>query len=163
MSPVSDNGLVNHARSMACDIKGALGDCFSGLGLVFYSGEMRLPVVNLADQGAFKPALPVVGWRNMQAVLIEICSVASPWHDGFHLISVDPTSLTHVSQFVAPPLDLIEAAIRNEMPSGARLAATKAVSKIHGVEFAMLLGKSGMPRAFSGGLEIGGLGCKTFL
>ncbi|TDN63936.1 hypothetical protein B0G77_7627 [Paraburkholderia sp. BL10I2N1] len=127
---------------------------FSGLGILFYRGPLRLPVVPLGDQTLFDPALPVAGFENIARVLASISTVASVWHDGFHLVDVETTQLTHASQFFAPPVEILQASVQHGTPMGARQLAAMAGSRMDTVACTGLLSKTSDPVVFSGGVRV---------
>ncbi|HGL5385705.1 hypothetical protein QZM97_19690 [Burkholderia orbicola] len=136
-------------------VTGIAPDDFNGLGVLFYLGPLRLPVVPLGDQTLFDPALPVGGFQQIAQVLASISTVASVWHDGFHLIDVETTHLTHVSQFFSPPIDILKASVSQGTPIGARQLAAVAGSRMDAVVCAGLLSKNADPIVFSRGVRVG--------
>ena len=129
-------------------------DDFSGLGILFYLGPLRLPVAPLGDQTLFNPALPVAGFQHIARVLASISTVASVWHDGFHLVDVKTAQLTHISQFFAPPIEILLASVPRGTPMGARQLAAVAGSRMDSVACTGLLSKSADPIVFSGGVRV---------
>lgn len=127
---------------------------FAGLGLVLYGAPMRLPVAALGDQSLLLPALPVQGAENIAQVLADISTAASPWHDGFHLIDAGAKRLTHVCQFLAPPLALLDAARQPGLPVGARHLAAVAISKMESVVCTALLSNTGGAQIFRHGTAV---------
>lgn len=93
---------------------------FSGLGVLFYSGHLKLPVLPLRASQPFSRMLPVVGRNEVVETLAQISSASSEWHDGFHLLDCDSLALTHVAQFVAPPLLHTPAGTYPQTRGGAR-------------------------------------------
>jgi len=127
---------------------------FTGLGLVLYTAPLRLPVAALGDQSLFRPALPVRGAEQIAGVLAEISTASSPWHDGFHLLDVHERALTHVCQFLAPPLELVEAPLGRALPVGARHSAAVAGSRLESVACTALLSNSGGALVFHRGVAM---------
>lgn len=77
---------------------------FSGLGVVFYQKLDCLPFLQLNVRSPRLVSLPVSGIEKMADVLAGISSNQSEWHDGFHFIRTASQELTHVAQFISPPL-----------------------------------------------------------
>jgi len=135
-------------------VRSFTSDDFIGLGILFYLGPPRLPVVPLGDQTLFKPALPVIGLQRIAKVLASISTVASVWHDGFHLVDVSAGQLTHISHFFAPPIEFLQASVPQGTPIGARQLAAVAGSRMDTVACTGLLSKNADPIVFSGGLRV---------
>jgi hypothetical protein len=138
--------LLRSIHRLAC------GD-FTGIGLVFYRQPMRLPCRALGDQALFEPALPVAGEERLAQVLAAISRRGSRWHDGFHLIDADSLRLTHVCQFVSPPLALLPEPAAGQEPVGARWRSAVALSQLPGVPLTALISSRGEPFIFEGGHE----------
>jgi hypothetical protein len=105
------------------------GAHFSGLGVVFYEDLIRLPHLSL-EAPAWSAVVPV-GDAAVTTELSRISTVHSPWHDGFHFVRVSDMRLTHVAQFVSPPLDLVGSFVPSER--GARHMAAALVSMVEGI------------------------------
>ena len=129
---------------------------FSGLGLIFYSSLADLPIVALGDQALFPQTLPVADRRTMASLLAEISTLTSPWHDGFHLIDASSFALTHISQFLSPPVELLRQSNSQGLPLGARHMAAMAGSRIASVSYTALLSNKGAPAVFQQGRALGG-------
>ncbi|MDT4869313.1 hypothetical protein FQZ97_1043370 [compost metagenome] len=78
---------------------------FTGVGIVFYSALNALPSAALGNPITPKPQLPVSGIDAVSRTLAYVSDSASPWHDGFHMVDIRSQTLTHISQFLAPPLN----------------------------------------------------------
>lgn len=129
---------------------------FSGLGLIFYSSLADLPIVALGDQALFPQTLPVADRRTMASLLAEISTLTSPWHDGFHLIDASSFALTHISQFLSPPVEFLRQSNSQGLPLGARHMAAMAGSRIASVSYTALLSNKGAPAVFQQGRALGG-------
>ena len=129
---------------------------FSGLGLIFYSSLADLPIVALGDQALFPQTLPVADRRTLASLLAEISTFTSPWHDGFHLIDASSFALTHISQFLSPPVELLRQSNSQGLPLGARHMAAMAGSRIASVSYTALLSNKGAPAVFQQGRALGG-------
>jgi hypothetical protein len=77
---------------------------FSGLGIVFYEHLDCLPFLPLNVLAAPNFSLPRNGIDQIASALAEISSYQSQWHDGFHFVDILSRQLTHVSQYLSPPL-----------------------------------------------------------
>lgn len=128
---------------------------FSGLGLIFYSSLADLPIVALGDQSLFPRTLPVADRQVLASLLAEISTFCSPWHDGFHLIDANSFALTHVSQFLSPPVDFLGQSSSQGLPVGARHMAAMAGSRIASVSYTALLSNKGVPAMFQHGRSLG--------
>lgn len=141
--------LLGHVQSHATH-------AFSGLGLIFYSSLADLPIVALGDQALFPQTLPVADRRTMASLLAEISTLTSPWHDGFHLIDASSFALTHISQFLSPPVEFLRQSNSQGLPLGARHMAAMAGSRIASVSYTALLSNKGAPAVFQQGRALGG-------
>lgn len=77
---------------------------FAGLGIVFYDSLMALPHLQLEVVSDERFDLPVKGLELICDVLAQTARLPSPWHDGFHFVLAGSGALTHLCQFIAPPL-----------------------------------------------------------
>jgi len=119
-------------------IKKLRSESFSGVGLVFYFRLDELPSMPLGRQNAMKPDLPIFGVEAISRILAKVSDHESPWHDGFHMIDMESQSLTHLSQFLAPPLKG-SAQISEDRPSGARQMTALLTSLVPGIAFVGVL------------------------
>lgn len=129
---------------------------FSGLGLIFYSSLADLPIVALGDQALFPRTLPVADRKALASLLADISTFSSPWHDGFHLIEATSFELTHISQFLSPPVEFLRQSNSQGLPVGARHMAAMAGSRIASVSYTALLSNKGAPTVFKRGLSLSG-------
>ena len=127
---------------------------FSGLGLIFYSSLADLPIVALGDQSLFPRTLPVADRQTLASLLAEISTFSSPWHDGFHLIDANSFALTHISQFLSPPVEFLCQSNSQGLPIGARHMAAMAGSRIASVSYTALLSNKGVPAVFQRGRSL---------
>lgn len=104
---------------------------FAGLGIVFYDSLMALPHLLLEVVGDEHFDLPVQGAELICEVLARTARLSSPWHDGFHFVHASSASLTHLCQFIAPPLPSMSAAVPRA--SGARHMTALLASKVAGI------------------------------
>ena len=146
--------LPSRVEHLLRSIKESAPGDFTGIGLVFYAAPMRLPCCALGDPALFEPGLPVAGdGSRLAQVLAGMSRRASRWHDGFHLIEAGSFQLTHVCQFVAPPLDLLPQPTAGQEPVGARWQSAVAMSRLPGVALTALISSRGEPFIFEDGHE----------
>jgi hypothetical protein len=117
-------------------------DSFTGVGVVFYSELKALPSAALGNSNTPKPCLPVSGADEIARTLADLSDSASPWHDGFHMVDIRSQTLTHLSQFLAPPLNSLSH-LPKDRPSGARQMTALISSMIEGIDYVGVLGASG--------------------
>lgn len=104
---------------------------FAGLGVLLYDSLVALPHLQLDVVGEERFDLPVVGLEAIGEVLARTSRRSSPWHDGFHFVHAGSGALTHLCQFIAPPLPgAAEAAPR---AGGARHMTALLASKVAGI------------------------------
>jgi hypothetical protein len=106
---------------------------FTGVGIVFYNELQFLPIAALGSTATPKPHLPVSQIDAIARTLTALSDLQSPWHDGFHLINSNSQALTHISQFLAPPLDHL-LYDKSPRPSGARLMSAMLSSTVIGID-----------------------------
>lgn len=116
---------------------------FGGLGLIFYMAPLELPVLGLGPRASFPHSLPVFGRVAIGALLAEISDLGCAWHDGFHLMDAERRGLTHVAQFVSPPLPESLLDEGTSTPMGARKMTALLTSRLDSVVCVALLSASG--------------------
>lgn len=127
-----------------------LSDDFSGLGIVFYDSLASLPFLPLEVAGRESSYLPVFGLGAISDVLARTASRSSHWHDGFHFVHTGTVSLTHLCQFIAPPLpDMGDAFPR---ASGARHMTALLASRVNGIATSGLLTQDRVVSIYESGL-----------
>jgi hypothetical protein len=126
-----------------------LANDFAGLGIVFYDSLAALPHLQLEVGGDERFELPVEGLDPICDVLARTSCRSSRWHDGFHFVRAGSASLTHLCQFIAPPLpNASDAAPR---ASGARHMTALLASKVAGIEAIGLLTHEGLAAIYEAG------------
>lgn len=118
-------------------------EAFSGLGVVFYVSPANLPIAALGRDFSTRPKLPVSDMQEIVHVLSTVADRNSPWHDGFHLVDMTRSALTHLSQFVSPPLDGVNHIPADARPTGARQMTAQLTSQLPGVGCVALLSVCG--------------------
>jgi hypothetical protein len=110
-------------------ISNKAGEHFSGMGVILYEDYKALEPFhcNLVDDAA-APAYQL-GSDRLLDYLLTISDYSHPLHDGFHLINA-AGCLTHVAQFLAPP---IQKHYKNPKGQGARTYCAQSTSRIPGV------------------------------
>lgn len=116
---------------------------FVGLGVIAYSTTEGLPVFPLGRAVHAQADLPVHGEEQVMNALSSIATRNNPQHDGFHLINGENGDLTHLAQFVSPPLDKACAHLRENLPNGARQMTALLISLMHQVLFAAVVTADG--------------------
>lgn len=108
-----------------------LASDFAGLGIVFYDSLAALPYLQLEVAGNERFELPVDGLEPIAKLLAWTARRSSAWHDGFHFVHAGSGSLTHLCQFIAPPLPGVTDAVPRA--GGARHMTALLASKVAGV------------------------------
>lgn len=125
-----------------------LASDFAGLGIVFYDSLAALPYLQLEVVGE-RFQLPVVGLEPISELLARTARRSSSWHDGFHFVHAGSGTLTHLCQFIAPPLPwATDAAPR---ASGARHMTALLASKVVGIVAIGLLTHEGAASIYEAG------------
>lgn len=127
-----------------------LANDFAGLGIVFYDSLTALPYLPLEVGGDERFELPVTGLEAICEVIVCTARLSSQWHDGFHFIHADSASLTHLCQFIAPPLPDLPATPARA--SGARHMTALLASRVAGVTAIGLLTHEREVSVYEGGL-----------
>lgn len=121
--------LRNTAPRLASD--------FAGLGIVLYDSLAALPHLQLDVGGDERFDLPVLGLEQICEVFARTARQSSAWHDGFHFVCAGTTTLTHLCQFIAPPLP--GEGDGAPLASGARHMTALLASKVPGIAAVGLL------------------------
>jgi len=125
---------------------------FAGIGVVFYKPPLKLPIAPLGRSGTTKPPLPIHGVHEIATTLASVSDRASPWHDGFHLVDAQSLALTHIAQFIAPPLDHVPEIAADDQPAGARQMTALLTSRLPCVISVALLSATGEASFYSDGM-----------
>lgn len=116
---------------------------FTGVGIIFYQDLGDIPHIDLGHPTLNRPALPITRMEDIISTLATAADISSSWHDGFHFINSKLNSLTHLSQFISPSLNMHNSIPPHERPSGARHMAAVLVSKAIGIDCVGVLTSSG--------------------
>lgn len=125
---------------------------FAGAGVVFYKPPLELPIASLGRSSTARPSLPVHGAREIATTLASVSDRASPWHDGFHLVDAQSNALTHIAQFIAPPLNHVPYIATDAQPTGARQMTALLTSRLPCVSSVALLSAAGEISFYSEGV-----------
>ncbi|HZW14456.1 MAG TPA: hypothetical protein VFF81_14850 [Noviherbaspirillum sp.] len=104
---------------------------FSGLGVVFYDHLEALPFIALEVLSRDQIRLPVNGMGAIASTLASVSSSSSGWHDGFHFVDISKQQLTHLAQFLSPPLP--KPNVPTPKASGARHMTAMLATRINGI------------------------------
>lgn len=121
---------------------------FSGVGLVFYEHLTHLPHLQLTDSSV-KADLGRFAEVDLAIALSSISVMSSPLHDGFHFVEARNWQLTHLSQFISPPIP--SDAAQRFHGTGARLMAALLTSLLPGIVCVGLVSNGGEIHLFSHG------------
>ncbi|MDI1238180.1 MAG: hypothetical protein PSV26_11915 [Polaromonas sp.] len=142
----------NVALQVMMELKRLRTSGFSGIGVVFYKPPLKLPIAPLGKPSTTKPGLPVQGVSDIAMTLASVSDKASPWHDGFHLVDVQSLALTHIAQFISPPLVHVSDIASDAQPAGARQMTALLTSRIPCVYSVALLSAAGEISFYSEGM-----------
>ena len=108
--------MVERLVNMLTEVRARAGDDFSGIGIIVCDTPKRLPVVPIR--------LANGGWHDSSTVdtLLDISSIHSEFHDGFHVVS-SAGQLTLVAQYFSPPIAADVKIDRSKRFGGRYLAA----------------------------------------
>lgn len=140
------------ARQLLEAIAGLRTPEFTGVGVVFYDdGLDGLPHLQLTSNGE-APDLQQLPGADLAQALATISMNSNPLHDGFHFVDVRSWTLTHLSQFISPPIP--PAAAGRFHGTGARLMAAVLASLLPGIQSVGLVSSAGQTHLFSGGVDV---------
>lgn len=122
---------------------------FSGLGVVFYRSLHALPHTPLTLPREEAPSLPVDGAAEVALSLARAGSKSSSHHDGFHFVHLVSLRLTHLSQYVSPPIPQRLASV--PVGGGARHMTAILASQVEGITSVGLLTQRGQIALYEGG------------
>lgn len=114
---------------------------FAGLGLIVYSQLDELSHIPLHVPASDTKVVNAIGEEAVAGVLVHLSTLSSPWHDGFHFIRLADFRLTHVAQFVSPPVPADEALVPLER--GARHMTAALASLVNGILLTAVLPAQG--------------------
>ncbi len=126
---------------------------FVGIGIIAYRTIDSLPVVPLGAGHDTYLDLPISGTDLVLKTLSMLATRRNVMHDGFHLIEVKSGDLTHVAQFVSPPLDIVLANPSAVWPKGARQMTAQLISTLPQVEAAAVISAEGCIHIYENGFE----------
>lgn len=124
---------------------------FSGVGVVFYEDLARLPHLQMTDGQQDIVAAGVVG-DDLASKLAGISVMSSPLHDGFHFVDARSWQLTHLAQFISPPIP--QRGRLHIRGTGARLMSAMLASLLPGISCVGLVSQNGEIHLFSGGVDV---------
>lgn len=148
--PVTQS-LENQISDSLIEICSNSSKGFSGLGVIFYKSLNNLPYLTLHEE-----KLPSnLCFGNLIKTLLKISDYSSPYHDGFHFIDTQTMEITHISQYISPPVELInDLNLETIIPCGAREMTAFLTSKIHGILYVGLISSDKMIKIFKNGINI---------
>lgn len=144
----SNPNAIGRAEQVLRAIARLRGRDFSGIGLVFYEDLTYLPHLQLTD-GYVDSDLRQLVEVDLAIALSSISVISSPLHDGFHFVDVRRWQLTHLSQFISPPIP--SDATQRFHGNGARLMAALLTSLLSGIACVGLVTHGGEIHLFSHG------------
>lgn len=152
MASNPDAAVNANAISRAEQVLRAVADLrsknFAGVGVVFYECLAQLPHMQLTN-GAMKADPERFADVDLVSALSSLSAIGSPLHDGFHFVDARSWHLTHLSQFISPPIP--HNAEQHFHGAGARLMAALLASLQPGILCAGLVSMGGEVHLFSCG------------
>lgn len=124
---------------------------FSGIGVVFYEDLAQLPHLQLTNDEQEPDAAGLTG-GDLASRLAGISVMSSPLHDGFHFVDARCWQLTHLAQFISPPIP--PDAGHRFQGTGARLMAAVLTSLLPGISCVGLVAHNGEVHLFKGGVDV---------
>lgn len=152
MASNPDAAVKANAISRAEQVLRAVADLrsedFAGVGVVFYECLAQLPHLQLTN-GSVKADPERFADVDLASALSSLSAIGSPLHDGFHFVDARSWHLTHLSQFISPPIP--HNAEQQLHGAGARLMAALLASLQPGIVCVGLVSQGGEVHLFSRG------------
>lgn len=144
--------VVDAAALTLARIAAELSPTFTGTGVVFYDDLSGLPHLQLSGGPHLQIPPPEIFKGDLAQTLQCIAQQESPWHDGFHFVEAADFRLTHIAQFVSPPIpvDLVKVVTGN----GARFMTALLSSLVPGIACVGLVSHEGQASLFQHGVLI---------
>jgi hypothetical protein len=124
---------------------------FSGTGIIFYEDLVNLPHLQLSvveDDSKITP----IDSSDIATKLGSISTIHGPYHDGFHFIDIDDWQISHLSQYISPPIP--QNAEKQFHGTGARLMSAMLASILPGIICVGLVSQEGSIHLFCSGNDI---------
>ena len=144
---------INKALSLLNSISKNRESDFSGTGLIFYSDLSQLPFLQLENE-SIKPNASIFFEWEIASAICKISTIRAPFHDGFHFIDIEAWKITHISQFISPPIP--NNASQRIRGTGSRLISAYLASLIDGIKCAGIVSQTGKVHLFHTGVDIAG-------
>jgi len=148
---IVDVGRLDDARKLLTAIASHRSDNFTGVGIVFYVDLSNLPYLQLTNELEDPTATRFDG-HDIAEVLLSISTQSSALHDGFHFVDEKSWNLTHLSQFISPPIPYN--ASQRFHGTGARLMAAALASVLPGICYVGLVSNAGDVHLLRGGIDV---------
>lgn len=142
---------INQVLSLLKSISKSHDSDFSGTGLIFYSDLSELPFLQLGNE-SIKPNTAIFIDYEIDSAIRQISTPKDPLHDGFHFINIEAWKITHVSQFISPPIP--HDAAQRFRGTGSRLMSAYLASLITGIKYTGIVSQTGKVYLFHAGAEI---------
>ncbi|WP_143161153.1 hypothetical protein [Pollutimonas bauzanensis] len=142
---------MNQALNILRSIASNRSNDFSGTGVVFYTDLAGLPHLQLISERE-EPNVSQFDDRSIATTLTSVSTMCSPLHDGFHFVDSRSWQMTHLSQFISPPIP--HDAAQRFRGTGARLIAAVLASLLPGITYVGLVSQGGQVHLFCNGVDI---------
>lgn len=124
---------------------------FSGTGIIFYKDLGSLPHLQLNAVNK-DPNITAIDNNDIVSTLTSVSTTCSPHHDGFHFIDMENWRLSHLSQYISPPIP--RNAEKQFGGTGARLMSAMLASLLHGIICVGVVSQEGKIHLFYSGIDI---------
>lgn len=143
--------LENQISDLLIEICSNSSKDFSGLGIIFYKSLNNLPYLTLHENKLSSDLC----FSDLIKTLLLISAYSSPYHDGFHFIDIQTMEITHISQYISPPVELIhDLNLEDIIPCGAREMTAFLASKINGILYVGLISSDKIIKILKNGINI---------
>lgn len=116
-------------KDLLLNVRKMASKSFTGTGIVFYKNLDQLNYTSLSN---YELKLQE---NNIDQFISEISLPQSGLHDGYHFLSLKNFNLTHVAQYISPPIETnMSEFIQKIQPCGAREMSAMLTSLIPGID-----------------------------
>lgn len=147
------SSINRFAAKLLSDVARQRPDDFTGLGVVFYEDLKALPFIGLHVLSDHQIDLPVTDLGEISTQLAAASSASSAWHDGFHFVDGRARTLTHLAQFLSPPIPMPTERADAPLATGARHMTAMLASQLPGILGVGLLAQDGEITLFENGMQ----------
>ncbi|MDO3382394.1 hypothetical protein [Gilvimarinus algae] len=150
-NPAIRSQINNQVLDLLATIASNRREDFSGAGLLFYGDLSKLPHLQMSLGPGGLPKSQIRGY-DIASIVTSLSRTLTPLHDGFHFIDVQSWKITHISQFISPPIPHDAASKFNG--AGARFMSAALASILPGIVCVGLVSRQGKIHLLCNGTDV---------